>query len=64
MEMVSEETPQLAKDTESLKLFKNTKNYNWEIKIIGSVDDKMLKRLEDLDNEMVKRFGQVKSNED
>lgn len=26
---------QLRTDTESIKLFKNTKGYNWEIKIIG-----------------------------
>lgn len=26
----------LRTDTESIKLYKNTKNYNWEIKILGT----------------------------
>lgn len=42
----------LATDTESLKLYKNTKGYNWEIKIL-STD---IKRLEELNNEMEKTF--------
>lgn len=42
----------LRTDTESIKLFKMTKNYNWEIKIL-STD---IERLEKLDIEMHKRF--------
>lgn len=39
--------------TESLKLFKNSKGYNWEIKIL-STD---IKRLIAINDEMNKQFG-------
>lgn len=43
---------------ETAKLIKNTKGYNWEIKIFPNGDDKaFLDRLEYLDNEFKKRFG-------
>ena len=38
---------------ESIRLIKNTKGYGWEIKLIG-ID---LKRLEDINNDMKKRYG-------
>lgn len=42
----------LRTDTESIKLFKNTKGYNWEIKIL----DTNIGRLVDIDNELRKEF--------
>jgi hypothetical protein len=43
----------LAKDTESIKLIKNSKGYNWEIKIL-STD---IERLKKLDFEMIQQWG-------
>lgn len=57
MEMETTEAVKLATDKESIKLFKNTKNYNWELKILGNIDDKLLDRLEKINNEMHKRFS-------
>ena len=47
----------LEPQSEGLKLFKMTKNYNWEIKLLGEIDDKMLKRLEDINNKMQTTYG-------
>ena len=46
-------TPKLETTTESLKLYKNSKGYNWEIKIL-EID---LDRLDKINNEMLTRFG-------
>lgn len=40
-------------NVEKLKLFKNTKGYNWEIQIIGIDMD----RLKDLNNQMINNYG-------
>jgi hypothetical protein len=40
-------------DKESLKLYKNSKGYNWEIKILG-LD---VKKLVELNREMETQFG-------
>lgn len=48
-----EQTPRLETTTESLKLIKNTKGYNWEIKIL-STD---INRLQEINDDMMKRFG-------
>lgn len=45
------ETPQILQ-SESIKLIKNSKGYTWEIKLI----DINLDRLEELNNEMKRRF--------
>jgi len=45
---------QLRTDTESIKLFKNSKGYNWEIKIL-SID---IERLVKLDLALKNEFGQ------
>ena len=42
----------ITKETETIKLIKNTKGYNYEIKIIGTD----IERLEKLNEEMIKRF--------
>ncbi len=57
MEMETSETLRLSPDKESIKLFKNTKNYNWELKLIGTIDDKLLDRLEKINADMEKRYG-------
>jgi hypothetical protein len=44
---------QLRTDTESIKLFKNSKGYNWEIKILETNID----RLVTIDSELRKEFG-------
>lgn len=44
---------QLRTDTESIKLFKNTKGYNWEIKIL----EINIERLEEINNQMSEKFG-------
>jgi len=44
---------QLRTDTESIKLFKNSKGYNWEIKILSTDID----RLVEIDNGLRKEFG-------
>lgn len=45
----------LRTDTESIKLFKNTKGYNWEVKIL-STD---IERLKELNDKMLNEFGSV-----
>lgn len=50
--MTYEEKP-LVEQKESIKLFKNTKGYNWEIRVL----DLDIDRIESLDREMRKRFG-------
>lgn len=44
------------KQEPSIKLSRNSKGYNWEIKILEINIDKM----ETLNNEMIKRFGNKK----
>jgi hypothetical protein len=46
-------TLRIAETVESLKLIKNTKGYNWEIKIIG-ID---INRLNDINEGMIKQYG-------
>ena len=44
---------QLRTDTESIKLFKNSKGYNWEIKIL----DLDIERLVEIDLALKNEFG-------
>lgn len=57
VEIITEEgtNNKLETTTESLKLIKNTKGYNWEIKIL-SVD---IERLEKLNQTMMEKFGSI-----
>lgn len=48
----------LTTDTESIKLTKNTKGYNWEIKILCLDCDK----IEKLNNTMMIKFGNVEND--
>ena len=47
--------------SESIKLTKNTKGYNYEIRIRcegkEKIDDKFIARLKDIDSKMIKEFG-------
>jgi len=52
---MTEEIP-IVQQTESIKLAKMSKGFNWEIKILG-VD---IDRLEKLNQEMSMRFGSMK----
>lgn len=49
-----DEMPLMPEQKEKIKLTKNTKGYNWEISIL-SLDTK---KLEALNDDMVKRFGE------
>jgi len=50
-------TPQMmGEQSNSLKLIKNTKGYNWEIKIM-SLD---IEEIERINTEFMKRFGSLK----
>ena len=42
---------------ESIKLIKNTKGYNWELKIHIEGDEESIKRLEKLNQELEGRYG-------
>jgi hypothetical protein len=54
MEIIDQSpTVRIAETVESLKLIKNTKSYNWEIKIIG-ID---IKRLNEINEGMIKQYG-------
>ena len=49
---------------ESIKLLKMSKGYNWEIKLFPAEmnDKEWLARLEELNNEIIKRFGSLMDN--
>lgn len=57
MEEIEKIGEQLATNTESIKLFKNSKGYNWEIKILQLDTDKL--SLEDRDKLMVERLKEL-----
>ncbi len=44
---------------ESIKIVKNTKGYNWEVKVLGDplVNLDTIKNLEDLDKGLKEKFG-------
>ena len=44
---------QIINQTEGLKLIRNSKGYNWEIKLLNLDIDK----LESINSDMIKRFG-------
>lgn len=35
-----------ASENETIHLTKNSKGYNWEVKLVGTIDDKLLARLQ------------------
>lgn len=50
------------KQSESIKLIKNTKGYNWELKIIGSGEnntftDEDLRKLDYLNKQLKEKYG-------
>lgn len=53
-ETPSQDFSGLVEQNESIKLIKNTRGYNWEIKILSLDVD----RIEQLNDEMKKRFGE------
>jgi len=55
-------TTQDIKDPEYIKLYKMTKNYNWEIKIYTKGEEtaeKLLKRLKKIDTELHKEYDSI-----
>jgi len=53
----------LGKQTSSVKLIKNSKGYNWEIKIYNEDLDTMLKEIETVDAELKSKYKQEVKNE-
>jgi hypothetical protein len=50
----------VAPDKESIKLIKNTKGYNWEIKVVGDIlTDEQLNRLKDFDRKLNEFYGGI-----
>jgi len=41
---------------EKVKLFKNTKGYNWEIQLCGKAEDQ-IKRIADINATLLKQYG-------
>ena len=56
------EFPGLVEQKESVKLIKNSRGYNWEIRVLQregeTMDDYML-RLSKIDDELNKRYGNL-----
>ena len=53
---------QILKPTENIKLMKMAKQYQWEIKLIHDdeqSDKELVDRMEQLNNDMIKRFGEL-----
>ena len=45
-------------ETESIKLVKNTKGFNWEIKLRGNpISDETVSRLDQLNKQMESKYG-------
>jgi len=45
-------------ETESIKIIRNTKGYNWEIKLRGNpISEETIKRLDELNKQMVEKYG-------
>ena len=56
--MDENDLPQIKEETESIKLIKNTKGYNYEIKLRGNpIGSATMTRLEDLNNQMKVKFS-------
>ena len=53
------ETTSEVEQKESLKLIKNTKGYNWEIKLLEINPDK----IEEINNLMISKFNKEEKNE-
>ena len=53
-----DETIQVPELKESVKLEKNSKGYNWEIKLFGNplLDDSVLKRLQELNRTLAEKY--------
>ena len=49
---------------ETIKLIKNTKGYNWELKILNTkgkeINDSDIRRLDELNKLMVEKYGDLK----
>ena len=54
MEVV--ENPNKVENVESLKIFKNTKGYNWEFRMIGNVEEQIARSIK-ANAELIKQYG-------
>lgn len=60
MSEIIEATTQGSMDVDTLKLAKNSKGYNWEIKVVrkvGESDEQMLDRMRKNNEEMQNEYG-------
>lgn len=48
---------ELVRPEEGLKLEKNSKGYNWEVKLNGKVDSDMISRMEQINDNLKKKFN-------
>jgi hypothetical protein len=47
---------ELKSESPTIKLEKNSRGYNWEIKVLGD-DEEAIKKISKLDSEMAKKWG-------
>jgi hypothetical protein len=46
----------LTREEESLKIEKNSKGYNWEFKLIGKIDNDLMDKAEQINNNLKSKF--------
>jgi hypothetical protein len=54
------EDTQFTQERESIKVFKNTKGYNWEFRIVrdkGETEDDFIKRSKRIDDKLKENYG-------
>jgi len=59
--MTEDDVFEMANQRGTIKLMKMSKGYNWEIKMIskdGNVDKEHVEKMEQLNNDMIVRFGE------
>ena len=49
---MTEESQKTIEQRESIKLMKMSKGYNWEIKGIGELDEKLVEKIKKIDKEL------------
>ena len=54
--MEAVENPNKIDQVESLKIFKNTKGYNWEFRMIGNVEEQIARSVK-ANAELIKQYG-------
>ena len=55
--MENKEKMEMYEEKDYIKVIKNTKGYNWEIKIVAKPNTNLLDQISFVNDEMVKKFG-------